>query len=51
MEKTWDEIRSILDIGPFIGTDAEWDEAKMKAMEYAIEAIIDKLSRAMPDPA
>lgn len=47
---TWDEIRGMLEVRHHCETDAEWDEAKLKAIEATIEAVIDRLSRFFPDP-
>jgi hypothetical protein len=50
MEKTWDEIERMLEVRVVTRSDQEWDEAKLKAVEATIEAIISKLSRVLPDP-
>lgn len=49
MEKTWNEIRMLLEVRHSVRTDAEWDEAKINSIEATIEAIIEKLRRALPD--
>jgi len=49
MQKTWDEIRELLEVRQRVSSDAEWDELKIKAIEATIEAIIDRLSRFFPD--
>jgi hypothetical protein len=50
MEKTWAEIDRLLSVRVAVRSDPEWDEAKMRAIEATIEAIIGKLSRLLPDP-
>lgn len=51
MEKTWDEIERMLEVRVAIGTDEEWDEAKMNSIEATIGAIISRLRRQLPDPS
>lgn len=49
MEKTWDEIERMLEVRVVTRNDQEWDEAKIKAIEATVEAIISRLSRELPD--
>jgi hypothetical protein len=51
MEKTWDEIEQMLTVRTVTRNDQEWDDAKLRAIEATIEAIISRLSRQLPDPS